>query len=87
MMIHAYSELYLTDAMRNLANCFDYVINICGIDPNWFMKLFTISKISTLFEEGNPGVISGKSGEDVAIEVLRGAYPNKEAKNIGQVGL
>lgn len=78
MMIHAYSELYLTDAMRNLANCFDYAINTCGIDPDWFMKLFTISKISTLFEEGNPGIISGKSGVEVAIEILKGAYPNEE---------
>ena len=78
MTIRAYNELYLNDAIQNLANAFDYAINICKENPDWFAKLFIQSKISSQFERGNPGVISGKSGVELVREVLGSVYINKE---------
>lgn len=77
MTIRAYNELYLNDAITSLANAFDYAINTCKQAPDWFAKLFTQSELSTLFERGNPAIISGKSGEELAKSVLKAAYPDK----------
>lgn len=77
MMIHAYNELYLNDAIRNLSNAFDYAINVCKLDPDLFAKLFIYSNISTQFECGNPSVISGMSGEELVIDILNDVYKNK----------
>ncbi len=77
MMIHAYNELYLNDAIRNLSNAFDYAINVCKLDPDLFAKLFVCSNTSTQFECGNPSVISGMSGEELVIDILNDVYKNK----------
>lgn len=74
----AYSELYLNDAKKNLANAFDYAINSCKLKPDWFMKLFVQSKVASQFEIGNPAIVSGKSGIELAREILSKVYPNKE---------
>lgn len=78
MTIRAYSELYLNDAIRNLANAFDYAMNVCGLEPDWFMCLFLQSDLSTQFERGNPAVISGRSGEELVKEILSAAYPEEK---------
>lgn len=77
-MIHAYNELYLNDAMKNLANAFDYGINICKLDPDWFAELFVQSDISIQFERGNPAVVSGISGVELVRDILKDVYPEKE---------
>ena len=74
MTIRAYSELYLNDAIKNLANAFDYAINVCKLKPNWFAKLFVQSDVSAQFERGNPAVISGKSGEELVRDILNNVY-------------
>jgi DNA-binding XRE family transcriptional regulator len=77
-MIHAYNELYLNDARRNLANAFDYAINTCHIDPDDFMHYFISSSYCQLFEEGNPGILSGISGFELAKKILEEIhYPGK----------
>lgn len=78
MMIHAYNELYLNDAIKSLANAFDYAINDCKIDPDLFAKLFAQSDLSKQFERGNPSVISGKSGEELVRTLLIDFYKNKK---------
>lgn len=78
MTIRAYSELYLNDAIRNLANAFDYAMNVCGLEPDWFISLFLQSNLSTQFERGNPAVISGRSGEELVKEILSAAYPEEK---------
>lgn len=78
MTIRAYSELYLNDAIKSLANAFDYVINVCKLEPDWFMKLFVQSNISVQFERGNPAIISGKSGEELVRDILSEVYPNEK---------
>lgn len=71
MTIHAYNELYLSDAMNNLANAIDYAVNTCNISPDVFSKQFVLSDVSKLFEKGNPGIISGTSGVELVIKVFR----------------
>lgn len=77
MTIRAYNELYLNDAIKNLANAFDYAINVCKQEPNWFAKIFVQSGVATQFERGNPAVISGKSGEELVQKILGSVYPNE----------
>ena len=78
MTIRAYNELYLNDAIKNLANAFDYAINVCKLEPDWFAKLFVQSDVSMQFERGNPAVISGKSGEELVRDILSDVYPGEK---------
>ena len=73
-MIRAYSELYLNDAQASLSQCFDYLINDCGLDADRAAVLFTSSELSGLFERGNPRVIAGMSGLELAFSVIRETY-------------
>lgn len=76
-MIHAYNEFYLNDAKQNLAECFDYAINACKFDVNLFSKLFVQSGYAEKFERGNPAIIAGMSGIELAEKVIAYAYPNR----------
>ena len=76
MMIHAYSEFYLFDAKQNLAEMFDYAIRICGMDAELVSKLFVQSGYADKFERGNPAIVSGMSGIELARKVILYAYPN-----------
>lgn len=78
MTIRAYNELYLNDAVKNLANAFDYAINICKLEPDRFAEFFVQSGISVQFERGNPSVISGKSGEELVRDILTDVYPERK---------
>ena len=78
MMIHAYSEFYLNDAKQNLADFFDYAINTCHFDANLFSKLFVQSGYADKFERGNPAIVAGMSGIELAKRVIMYAYPNWE---------
>lgn len=78
MMIHAYSELYLSDAKQNLAEFFDYGINACKFETNLFSRLFVQSGYADKFERGNPAIIAGMSGIELAKKVITYAYPNRK---------
>lgn len=73
-MTHAYNELYLNDAKTRLATMFDYAINDMGEDADWFAKLFVQSGFAEKFEQGNPSVIAGMSGIEIAREIAYFAY-------------
>lgn len=75
-MICAYNELYLNDAKENLAEFFDYAINSCKFDADFFAKLFVQSGYADKFERGNPTIIAGMSGIELAKKVITYAYPN-----------
>ena len=68
-MICAYNELYLNDAKENLAEFFDYAINSCKFDADFFAKLFVQSGYADKFERGNPAIIAGMSGIELAKKV------------------
>lgn len=77
-MIHAYSESYLSDAKYNLADFFDYAIRDCGLDPDFVSVIFVQSGYADRFERGNPAVIAGMSGVELAREVILHAHPSFE---------
>ena len=77
-MIHAYNELYLSDAQTFLAKAFDYALNDCGQKPDWFGPVFARSSICKQFEIGSPAVISGKAGEESIRALLESIIPGEE---------
>ena len=69
-MTHAYREIYLSNAQSALGDAFDYTINTCGISGKDFVKLFITSSVSKRMENGEPSFLAGKSGIEIAAEVV-----------------
>ena len=69
-MTHAYREIYLSNAQSVLGDAFDYAINTCQISGDDYVKLFVASTVSRRMENGEPSLLSGKSGIEIAIEVI-----------------
>ena len=69
-MIHAYQEIYLSNAQRALGEALDYAVNTCGLNGADFVKMFTVSSESRRMENGEPNWLSGKSGIEVAEDVF-----------------
>lgn len=70
MMIHAYDEVYLDDAMDTLGGAVEYATLFCHVDGQEFIDLFVASDISVEFGRGNVKYISGMSGIELARLVL-----------------
>ena len=70
-MIHAYSENYLDDAMRNLGEAFDFAHTVGRLDLDSFFAMFVNSGIADLFGNGHPKYVAGLSGTELAMEVMR----------------
>lgn len=66
----AYNEIYLYDAMKNLAEAFNFAISDCHIKPNEFYDMFLVSGVSKQFEVGNPKYICGMSGTELALNIF-----------------
>ena len=69
-MTRAYREIYLSNAQAVLGDAFDYAVNTCSIPGDDFVKLFCGSSLSRRMENGEPSLLSGKSGIEIAIEVI-----------------
>ena len=69
-MTHAYVEKYLSDAMDNLGEAFDYAVNACSLGIDEFMDLFITSGYSDSFGKGNPKHVSGLSGTELVMEIV-----------------
>lgn len=81
METHAYSELYLSHAMVNLAVMADCGINGYGISPSLFFYRFVTSGIAEQFGRGNPKYLVGYSGLELADQVVSnsgGGYLKEE---------
>lgn len=70
MMIRAYQEIYLSKAQATLGDAFDYAVNTCKIPGEDFIKLFVASTISRRMENGEPSLLAGKSGIEIASDVM-----------------
>ena len=70
MMTHAYQEIYLSKAQAALGDAFDYAVNTCDIPGQDFIKLFNASTVSKRMENGEPAFLAGKSGIEIASDVL-----------------
>ena len=68
--MNAYSELYVERAQRSLATMFDYAVWDLGLDIDRYADLFVISGLADRFGAGDPSVISGISGIELARRVI-----------------
>ena len=69
-MIHAYDKNYLDKAQRSLGVMFDYAVNDCNVSLSTIWNAFLSSNISSLFESGDSSTIVGKSGIELAKDIL-----------------
>jgi len=70
METHAYSEMYLSHVMENLAVMFDCGINFFGIPAEMFYSMFITSGVAGQIENGNPKYLVGYSGLELAEIVI-----------------
>lgn len=88
-MTHAYSELYLDDAMKNLGDMMEYAVCDLGYDPDTFFGWFISSGIASKFEKGNPKYVAGMSGTELAEAVLTATnvmFEQKVSSGYGEKG-
>lgn len=69
-MIRAYKESYLNKAQKTLAAMVDYAVSDLNYDPDEFFMLFSQSGLEDEFGRGNPKYVAGKSGVELAREVV-----------------
>ena len=69
-MIHAYDKNYLSKAQSSLASMFDFAVYDLNKNLADFYKQFLLSDISVRFAQGDSSVIAGKSGVEIALEVI-----------------
>ena len=84
--MRAYKETYLYNAAKNFGNMLDYAVNDCGIDGGLFLHMFIASGLAEQFERGNPKIIAGMSGVELAvtaIDSVTGVKPAARPKERG----
>ncbi len=79
MMIHAYNELYLSNAKDSLAYMFDYLINDCMLKADFAAAIFIATGYAAKFESGDPGILAGMSGVELGKKIIQKAYNKKDA--------
>ncbi len=82
-MTRAYQEIYLSKARSVLGDAFDHAVNACHIPGTDFIKLFVASSVSKRMENGEPALLAGKSGIEIAIDVVletTGKHPKADPR-------
>lgn len=69
-MTHAYDEMYVEGAMIRIGDMLEYACLDLGYDPDAFFKMFLASGYARRFEIGDVSIVAGKSGPELAYEVL-----------------
>lgn len=69
-MICAYNEIYHPQARETMGAMFDYVVWDCQIDMDFFFDLFISAGFADRFGNGDPVVLAGKSGPEIAWDVF-----------------
>lgn len=69
-MTHAYARMYLADSEDCLSNAFDYAVHDCKVSGDVFASAFIRSGLAHGFERGNPVVVSGMTGIELACSAL-----------------
>ncbi len=77
MMTRAYNKSYLSNAKYRLSQFFDYAINDCNFKSDWVAMMFVQSGYAEQFERGNPAVLAGMSGIELARLVISKIYEDK----------
>jgi DNA-binding transcriptional regulator YiaG len=79
--MNAYKKTYLNNAVNTFGNMMDYVINDYGLDGDTFLHMFITSGLAEQFERGNPKIIAGMSGVDLANRAIQNATGEFPAAN------
>ena len=66
----AYDEMYLPQARETMGAMFDYAVWDCKTDVDLFFDLFLASGLGDRFGNGDPTVVAGKSGPEIAWDVF-----------------
>lgn len=69
-MMHAYDKIYLEKAQTVLARMLDFAVHDLGYEIDEFFDIFLSSGLATRFGKGDFRLIAGKSGIELAYEVL-----------------
>lgn len=77
-MIHAYDKVYLDKARTALGRMLDFAVYDLKYDITEFFDLFIKSGVAKRFESGDFAVIVGKSGVELAYEVLEQSGVERE---------
>jgi hypothetical protein len=70
MMIRAYPETYLSSAQSAVGDAFDYAIDTCHIPGTDFVRMFAVSSVAKRMENGEPALLAGRSGIEIALDVV-----------------
>lgn len=70
MEITAYYDGYINVAQETLGNMLEYAVNSCSLDVEYFYTMFLNSGLAEQFGNGNPRVVAGMSGGELAKEVI-----------------
>jgi len=63
----------------------EYAVNACGLDGTVFLRMFISSGLADDFEHGNPKVVAGMSGLDLAVRAIQistGEAPTAKATDM-----
>lgn len=69
-MIHAYDENMRFKAQRTLGQALEFASYEIGYPPQDFLSLFIESGLATRFGKGEPAIVMGKSGAELAMLVI-----------------
>ncbi|MFR2030092.1 MAG: hypothetical protein ACLS3M_00860 [Collinsella sp.] len=69
-MTHAYSEMYLDDAMRTLGEAVDFALCDQGLNPAELTAILSNAFEMKQFEHGIPRVVCGMSGDELARDII-----------------
>ncbi len=72
-MMHAYDNTYIEQAQIAMGTMFDYVVYDMHVDLETFFDLFINTGYAKRFAMGEPGVVVGRSGVELAYDVLYAA--------------
>jgi DNA-binding transcriptional regulator YiaG len=68
--MRAYKETYLSNAANKFGNMMDYAVNDCKLDGDQYLHMFITSGLAEQFEHGNPKIIAGMSGIELAAKAI-----------------
>ena len=77
-MILAYDKNYLSKAQSTLASMLDFAVYDLNVSLEKFYQRFLESTVSNRFESGESSIIAGKSGVELALEVVGNEKLSKE---------
>ena len=69
-MIHAYDKIYLSRAQGSLAQMLDFSVHDLNYSLTSFYEKFLESSVSNLFEIGDSTTLAGRSGVELALDVI-----------------